>query len=130
MLLGRYRLGRELGRGAYGVVTEARDFRDGRKPIAIKSFDLSVLPRSETAQGWTADAIEQEVALMRRLDHPNVLRVYDLVRTFGSDRIFVIMELCRGIPQHRSPHRHSRHPEQPTLKHHSIAFVLNTPVRL
>ncbi|EOD09258.1 hypothetical protein EMIHUDRAFT_358531 [Emiliania huxleyi CCMP1516] len=94
MLLGRYRLGRELGRGAYGVVNEARDFRDGRRSIAIKSLDLSVLPRSETA--WTADAIEQEVALMRRLDHPNVVRVFDLVRASGSDRLFIIMELCRG----------------------------------
>ena len=110
MLLGRYRLGRELGRGAYGVVNEARDFRDGRRSIAIKSLDLSVLPRSETA--WTADAIEQEVALMRRLDHPNVVRVFDLVRASGSDRLFIIMELCRGnLPHHRSPHR----PEEPYL---------------
>ena len=94
MLLGRYRLGRELGRGAYGVVNVAGDFRDGRRSVAIKSLDLSVLPRSETA--WTADAIEQEVALMRRLDHPNVVRVFDLVRASGSDRLFIIMELCRG----------------------------------
>ena len=117
MLLGRYRLGRELGRGAYGVVNEARDFRDGRRSIAIKSLDLSVLPRSETA--WTADAIEHEVALMRRLDHPNVVRVYDLVRASGSDRLFIIMELCRGnLPHHRSPHRQ----EEPSLKHRTAAL--------
>jgi len=119
MLLGRYRLGRELGRGAYGVVNVAGDFRDGRRSVAIKSLDLSVLPRSETA--WTADAIEQEVALMRRLDHPNVVRVFDLVRASGSNRLFIIMELCRGnLPHHRTP---ASPRGTISLKHCTAAFV-------
>jgi predicted Ser/Thr protein kinase len=81
--IGRFVIARELGRGAMGVVYAADDPELGR-PIAIKVLH----------DAKAADRLRREARALARLDHPNVVRVYDV--GVEGDRAFVAMELVGG----------------------------------
>ena len=86
--LGRYELGRELGRGATAVVHEAVDRKLGRK-VALK-----LMQPGASAQLASAARLMEEARSLARLEHPNVVSVHD-VGTAG-EQIFLVMELCPG----------------------------------
>ena len=88
-----YVLGRELGRGAYGIVYKSRDIKT-QDSYAVKRIEIDSLPVGECNGEWSAASVEREVELMKKLDHRNVIRVVDYIRT-GSE-IFLVTELCQG----------------------------------
>ncbi|MEO7650008.1 MAG: protein kinase, partial [Bryobacteraceae bacterium] len=71
-LSGRYRLSRIVSRGGFSVVYEARDLRDGDARLAVK-----VLNRSPAGEGWVRDRFAHEVAALRSVEHPGVVRILD-----------------------------------------------------
>jgi tetratricopeptide (TPR) repeat protein/predicted Ser/Thr protein kinase len=86
-IAGRYRLGREIGRGGMGIVCQARDERLGRD-VAIK------LARP---QCWTTEdraRLRNEARALAALSHPNVVAVYDVGLHEGN--VFIAMELVAG----------------------------------
>jgi predicted Ser/Thr protein kinase len=85
--LGRYRLERELGAGAMGVVHAAFD-PDLERRIALKVL------RSATAPREAKDRLMREARAMARLAHPNVVTVHEVGTAEGRD--FVAMELIHG----------------------------------
>jgi predicted Ser/Thr protein kinase len=87
--LGRYRLERELGSGAMGVVHAAFD-PDLERRIALKVLRVAV-PTTEAK-----DRLMREARAMARLSHPNVVTVHEVGTAGGRD--FVAMELIHGEP--------------------------------
>jgi hypothetical protein len=85
----RYELEREVGRGGMGAVWLARDDVLGR-PVAIKRTGL-------VAGGSTPDVqrAEREARLAARLNHPNVVAVFDLV--VDDDGQYLVMEYVDGL---------------------------------
>src|SRR5688572_29712121 len=71
ILSGRFEVLRSLGRGGMGDVMLVRDGRDGRE-LALKRLHL----RNEEA----AARFRDEFAILARIEHPNIVRVFD----FGS----------------------------------------------
>jgi serine/threonine-protein kinase len=89
----RYRLERVLGRGATGVVWEARDPARGRR-VAIKVL------RSEWGQSDRARRqFLADVRAAASIDHPNLARIYD-VGELGGHRLYVAHELVDGENVH------------------------------
>ena len=90
--LGRYRLLRPLGRGAMGMVFEAHDPRLDRT-VAIKTILKSHLLDETLAADYSARFM-REAQAVARLDHPNIVRLYD----FGdeSEVAYIVMEFVRG----------------------------------
>ena len=86
-MLGRYRLERELGAGAMGVVHAAFD-PDLERRIALKVL------RSATATLQAKDRLMREARAMARLAHPNVVTVHEVGTAGGRD--FIAMELIHG----------------------------------
>ncbi|XP_074296142.1 CBL-interacting serine/threonine-protein kinase 4-like [Silene latifolia] len=87
IVMGKYQLGRLLGHGCFAKVYYARSL-DTNKPVAIKIIDKhkthpSIYPR-----------IVGEVSAMRRLDHPNILRIHEVMAT--KQKIYLVMELAKG----------------------------------
>lgn len=88
MIAGRYKLVRELGRGASGAVHLAQDEMLGR-PVALKK--LGMAPGEDTADA-TRSAREARIAAA--LSHPNVVAVYDLAEHDGAQ--WLVMEYVEG----------------------------------
>jgi len=69
---GRYHLSRVVSRGGFSVVYESRDLRDRDARLAVK-----VLHRAVGAKGWVRDRFAHEVAALRSVQHPGVVRIVD-----------------------------------------------------
>ena len=87
---GRYKIDRLIGRGGIGLVYLALDQVEGRKVV------VKVL-----APHWTDDEdavarFDREALRMAKLDHPNVVRMYD--HGHHGDQAFIVMEFLDGEP--------------------------------
>ena len=88
ILSGRYRILAPLGRGGMGDVYRADDLKLDQ-PVALK-----FLSPARSADSVWLRRYENEVRLARKVTHPNVLRVYDIVETQGE--VFITMEYVDG----------------------------------
>ncbi|MGB5729669.1 MAG: serine/threonine-protein kinase, partial [Thiogranum sp.] len=91
-VLGRYRLERELGRGAMGTVYLATDPTIGRE-VAIKT-----LPLTQACEGREQEAAAErffkEAEAVGRLDHPNIVTIYDAGQE--HDVAYIAMDYVPG----------------------------------
>ena len=89
--IGKYEVIRTLGKGATAVVYLARD-PDAQREVAIKLIkfgeDNAAMSRRLRKLFQTEDAIG------RRLDHPNIVRIYDAV--IEADQAYLVMEFIEG----------------------------------
>ena len=90
--LGRYELRRVLGRGAMGVVYEGLDPSLSRR-VAVKTILKSVALDDETERAY-AERFVKEAKAVARLNHPNIVQVYD----FGVENevAYLVMEFIQG----------------------------------
>lgn len=87
LLADRYRLLEQLGEGGASVVFRVRDERlDADRALKLLHPSL--------AEGGMRRRLEDEARAMAQLDHPHVLRVYDVGEDAG--RAFVVMALARN----------------------------------
>ncbi len=90
--LGRYRVERELGRGAMGAVYLGRDPKIGRQ-VAIKTMALS----REFAGDALVEARERffrEAETAGRLQHPDIVTIFDAGE--DQDLAYIAMEYLKG----------------------------------
>jgi WD40 repeat protein len=86
--LGRFELRRELGRGSYGLVYLAHD-PQLRRDVALK------VPRAETlADPGQRERFLREGQAAARLDHPNVVQVYEVGE--AGPFCFIASAYCPG----------------------------------
>jgi len=83
----KYVKGREVGRGGFSVVYEGTEKTTGRK-VAIKVIDKK---KQDAEQ---LKILEREIEIMRKLKHPNIVELYDVVAT--NDQIFMVLEFVSG----------------------------------
>jgi serine/threonine protein kinase len=86
--VGRYRLSRALGAGAMGEVWAAHDPQLDRE-VAVKILRVEASDAPDVAE-----RLLREARALARLDHPNVVRVYDAGEEGG--RPFLVMALVEG----------------------------------
>ncbi len=89
--LGRYEILEELGRGDMGIVYRAHDPLIDRY-VAIKTIDLQKL--SDKEKDEYKARFYQEAKAAGRLNHPNIITIYDLGRK--GDIAYIAMELMEG----------------------------------
>ncbi len=87
--LGQYRVDREIGRGAMGVVYQAQHLLLQR-PAALKLLAPDLVDAASRAR------FEREVRLAAKLQHPSVVQVYDFGVT-AEGLFFYAMELLDGL---------------------------------
>ena len=87
-LAGRYRILTLLGQGGMGQVYRADDLKLDQA-VALKFLS----PRRAQDAQWL-ECYRREVRLARRVAHPNVTRVYDIVEADGE--VFISMEYVDG----------------------------------
>jgi serine/threonine protein kinase len=82
-LLAKYRVGKTLGRGAYGKVKLIQKLAN-EQPRALK-----VMNKSSALSVW-----QKELDVLALLKHPNIVKYYE---HYESKRgVFIVLELCSG----------------------------------
>jgi serine/threonine protein kinase len=89
--LGRYQIRGVLGQGAMGLVYEGLDPKLNRR-VAIKTILTRKL--SPDAARMATVRFEREVKAVARLNHPNVVQVYDFATE--GDLAYIVMEFVQG----------------------------------
>ncbi|KAF5480709.1 hypothetical protein F2P56_001434 [Juglans regia] len=88
-LLGKYQLGRLLGRGSFAKVYQALSIVDDTV-VAVKIID-----KSKTVDATMEPRRIGEIMPMRRLqDHPNILKILKVMAT--KTKIYLVVELTTG----------------------------------
>lgn len=88
VLNARYRLEEKIGEGGMGTVFAARDVELDRM-VAVK-----LLPAALTSDAEVMERFEREARHTARLDHPNIVPIYDVGRHEG--RPFIVMKVLEG----------------------------------
>jgi serine/threonine-protein kinase len=91
--IGRYEIGRELGRGAMGIVYEARDPALGRT-IALKTIQAAIAGRQDREAFERRFFAEAQVAA--KLQHPGIVVVHDVGRDTASGTLYIALEYLKG----------------------------------
>jgi class 3 adenylate cyclase len=93
-VIGRFELVREVGRGGFGVVYEAKDRELGRL-VAFKAVRAG--PKQEVRE----ERLLWEAETAARLCHPNIVTLFDVGR--APEGPYLVMELLRGCTLARRP---------------------------
>jgi serine/threonine protein kinase len=89
-LAAKYSVFSKLGEGSYGVVYKVQN-RDTHELCAIKLMDLGDAHRSLGINKSTL----VEVSLLKRLNHPNIVKVFEIDIDEEAQKINVVMELAQ-----------------------------------
>ncbi|HET6268094.1 MAG TPA: protein kinase, partial [Acidobacteriota bacterium] len=92
--LGRYQIIRELGRGAMGVVYKAHDPIIERE-VAIKAIHLAFPVSSDDRQVYF-HRFYREAKAAGKLNHPNIVTIYDVDEDKETSTPFIVMEYLEG----------------------------------
>jgi serine/threonine protein kinase len=90
--IGRYKIVRELGRGAMGVVYHAIDPNIGR-PVAIKTINLAAVLKPDE-QERMRERLFREARSAGILSHPGIVTIYDVEQQ--GDLAYIAMEYVDG----------------------------------
>lgn len=87
--ISKYKILQRLGRGGMGMVFLA-EHKYMKRLVALK-----VLPRSRSGESSALERFYREAKAIAALDHPNVVRAYDLDQE--GDLHFLVMEYVDGV---------------------------------
>lgn len=85
-MIGKYIIEKQLGEGGFANVFLGKHIRTNQH-VAIK-----VISRKRALDLNMLSYIENELRLISRFDHPNIIKVYDMIYT--QENINIIMEYC------------------------------------
>ena len=84
-LLDYYDVVKQLGKGGYGKVYEVKNKQTGELRACKHLSKLNIN---------NLEKFKREIAIMQKMDHPNIIKLYEV---FESDRsLYIIMEECKG----------------------------------
>ncbi|XP_073037979.1 CBL-interacting serine/threonine-protein kinase 3-like isoform X2 [Primulina eburnea] len=86
--IGKYEVGRTIGEGTFAKVKFAKNSETGQ-PVALK-----ILDKDKVLKHKMSEQIRREIATMKLIKHPNVVRLYEVMAS--KTKIFIVMEFVTG----------------------------------
>ena len=83
-----YKLGKQIGRGAYAIVKCGIRNDDGNK-VAIKIYEKYMITSNQRK-----NCIDREISILKQLKHPNIVKLYETFDTLTQ--LLLVMELVNG----------------------------------
>ncbi|KAL5806761.1 hypothetical protein ACOSQ4_029494 [Xanthoceras sorbifolium] len=87
-LFGKYEVGKLMGCGAFAKVYHARNVRTGQS-VAIKAVS-----KQKVVKGGLTAHVKREITIMRRLHHPHIVKLYEVLAT--KTKIYFVVEFAKG----------------------------------
>jgi tRNA A-37 threonylcarbamoyl transferase component Bud32 len=88
----QYKLQKLLGEGSFGKVYMCIDKNTGKRR-AIKIFDKKIISWKLIGKTQTAEmAVRREIAIMKKLRHPNIVKLIEVLDQEGDDAIYLVLE--------------------------------------
>jgi len=97
----QYELGVVLGKGSYAKVKVCRVV-ETEATFAVKIFKVSLLKRRRIWDSLEAgfktafDDVVREIAIMKRLEHPNVMAMHDVIDDASANKLYMVMDYCES----------------------------------
>ncbi|KAL4446413.1 hypothetical protein ABPG74_001154 [Tetrahymena malaccensis] len=93
--INQYTLIKELGRGACGKVKLGLD-EINQKYYAIKVSNKNKLKKKLISQKSNAfTLLEQEIAIMKKVDHPNIVKLHEVIDDSENNKLYLVMEYMK-----------------------------------
>lgn len=86
--IGKYRVGRTIGEGAFAKVRLALDAETGGT-VAVKVIDRNTVLRNNLMY-----QVKREISAMKLLNHPNIVKIHEVIAT--KTKICLVMEYVPG----------------------------------
>lgn len=86
--VGKYEVGRTIGEGTFAKVKFGRNSETG-EPVALK-----ILDKDKVLKHKMAEQIRREIATMKLIRHPNVVRLYEVMGS--KTKIYIVLEFVTG----------------------------------
>ncbi|MBI4853231.1 MAG: serine/threonine protein kinase [Acidobacteria bacterium] len=93
ILNNRYKIERELGKGGFGIVYQAKDLVGGNK-VALK---LLIETQDMVQHSINQQFFEREIKILSKIEHPNIISVLDSGFSSNGSPFFV-MNYIEGMP--------------------------------
>ncbi|CAJ1344093.1 unnamed protein product [Effrenium voratum] len=81
-----YRREKQLGTGSFGTAYKAKHIKTGEERV------VKAVKKSRTA--LPLDEIEQEILIMRQVDHPHIVRLFEWYE--DGNRIYLVLDYLKG----------------------------------
>jgi serine/threonine protein kinase len=93
--INQYQIVKQIGQGSYATVHLATDTLLNTN-VAIKQFSKGKLRRQRAIfrKGNSIDLIRSEVAILKKLDHCNIVKLFEVLDDPTQDSLFMVFELC------------------------------------
>jgi serine/threonine protein kinase len=89
-MVGDYIILNEIGNGAQGIVYSAADEKTG-EIYAIKEI-RGIRKWQKNFQNSTYNNLKREIAIMKNLDHKNIVKSYDVIESIKEKKIYIVMQ--------------------------------------
>lgn len=88
ILMQRYELGRQLGKGTFAKVYYARSL------ITNQAVAIKVVDKEKILKVGLMDQVKREISVMRMVRHPNIIHLYEVLAT--KTKIYFVIEYAKG----------------------------------
>ena len=97
-MINQYIVLKEIARGSHGKVKQVLDKDSPKKKLyAMKVIKRDKLLKRRISMHKTAfDDIELEIAIMKKLNHPNVVKLVEVMDDPSCSKLYLVMELLSG----------------------------------
>lgn len=105
----QYKIIKSIGRGTYGNVYLAVDTETGQN-FAIKEYSKNHILKANRKRimqlrrqgivwkGKASDLVAKEIAILKKVDHPNLVTLHEVLEDDVFDSLFMVMEYCENGP--------------------------------
>lgn len=80
-----------LGKGSYATVFQGYKVGQESVKLAIKEIELPKHKKTHEMQKLMTN-LKREISILQKLDHPNVIKIIDVI--YYPERVYIILEMC------------------------------------
>eukprot|EP00356_Strombidium_inclinatum_P017155 CAMPEP_0170487396 /NCGR_PEP_ID=MMETSP0208-20121228/6218_1 /TAXON_ID=197538 /ORGANISM="Strombidium inclinatum, Strain S3" /LENGTH=188 /DNA_ID=CAMNT_0010761661 /DNA_START=1347 /DNA_END=1913 /DNA_ORIENTATION=+ len=91
--LENYTIGKAIGQGAYAIVHQCQHKQ------TMKKYAIKIYQKAKLNDSMKRKAVQREILALRKIDHPNIIKMHDLIET--SKEICIVTDYIRGISLHQ-----------------------------